>query len=185
MDHLLAAVRRIKIGSPLHPDTTMGSLIGKSHRDKVQSYVEYGRTLSSVEVAIGGHVPKGLEKGLEDGAFFEPTVLLNAPQESRLIQEEIFGPVLTVQTFDSEEEAMALLNGTPYGLSCSVFTRDIHRAQRFSRAADMGLVWINGWFLRDLHTAFGGMKRSGIGREGGQMSLDFFSEMKTISMASI
>lgn len=180
MEHLLGAVRAIRVGDPLAADTTMGSLIAKSHRDKVAGFVEHARTLNGIEIIAGGRIPPAFA---QQGAFYEPTVITGVAQNSRLIQEEIFGPVLTVQTFDTEDEALALLNDTPYGLSCSVFTRDIGRAQRMARQAKMGLVWINGWFLRDLHTAFGGMKRSGVGREGGQLSLDFFSEMKTISMA--
>lgn len=179
MHHLLKAVSEIRIGDPLAPETTMGSLISKTHRDKVMDYVEHARTLPGVEIVTGGRIPQGFERG----AYFAPTVVTGVAQTSRLVQEEIFGPVLTVQTFADETEALRLLNGTPYGLSCSVFTRDLGRAQRMARGAEMGLVWVNGWFLRDLHTAFGGMKRSGIGREGGQLSLDFFSEMKTVSFA--
>lgn len=179
VEGVLAAVRTIKIGDPLAPETTMGSLIARSHRDKVAAFVDHARSLAGVQVLTGGRIPAAFAKG----AYYEPTVIVGVAQNSRLIQEEIFGPVLTVQTFRDDDEALAMANGTPYGLSCSVFTRDIGRAQRVARQMRMGLVWINGWFLRDLHTAFGGMKRSGIGREGGQLSLDFFSEMKTISIA--
>ncbi len=173
-------VQAIRIGDPLDPKTTMGSLIAKSHRDKVQGFVEYAKQSKGLEIVTGGRIPEAHAKV---GAYFEPTVITGVPQDSRLIQEEIFGPVLTVQTFQGEDEALSLLNGTPYGLSCSVFTRDLPRAQRMARGARMGLVWVNTWFMRDLHTAFGGMKRSGVGREGGQLSLDFFSEMKTITYA--
>lgn len=174
-------VAAIKIGDPLDEATTMGSLIARSHREKVMSYVELARNDKSLTIAAGGKIPDGMARG----AFFQPTVITGVAQESALIQEEIFGPVLTVQTFKTFDEAMALLNGTRYGLSCSVWTRDIGRAQAAARAARMGLVWINSWFLRDLHAAFGGMKRSGLGREGGQLSLDFFSEMKTVTMPAI
>ncbi len=173
-------VQNIRIGDPLDAKTTMGSLIAKSHRDKVQGFVDYAKKSKGVEIVTGGRVPEAFAKL---GAYFEPTIVTGVPQDSRLIQEEVFGPLLTVQTFQGEDEALALLNGTPYGLSCSVFTRDLPRAQRMARGARMGLVWVNTWFMRDLHTAFGGMKRSGIGREGGQLSLDFFSEMKTITYA--
>ena len=179
IEKVLAAVSRIRVGDPLDPTTTMGSLVSRDHRDKVASYAAYAKAAAGVEVLCGGHVPANLPQG----AFFGPTVVTGVTQDSRLIQEEVFGPLLTVQIFDDESEALQLVNGTQYGLSCSVFTKDIDRAQRFARGARMGLVWINTWFSRDLHTAFGGMKRSGIGREGGQYSLDFFSELKTISMA--
>ncbi len=176
---VLAAVRTIRVGDPLAPTTTMGSLIAKSHRDKVASYVDLARATPGCDVLTGGHIPASLS---ERGAFYEPTVISGVAQDSRLIQEEIFGPVLTIQTFDGLDEAMALVNGTPYGLSCSVWSRDLQLARQAAQRARMGLVWINSWFLRDLHTAFGGMKRSGIGREGGQYSLDFFSELKTTVM---
>ena len=179
IDQLLVAVRSIKIGDPLDPMTTMGSLVSRDHRDKVEKYAAYAKSCPGVEILCGGKIPSDYRQG----AYFEPTVVTGVAQESRLIQEEVFGPVLTVQVFDSADEAQNMVNGTPYGLSCSVFTRDINKAQNFARSARMGLVWLNTWFSRDLHTAFGGMKRSGIGREGGQYSLDFFSEFKTISMA--
>jgi len=177
---VLAATKMIRIGDPLDIKTTMGSLICQDHRSKVSEFVDYARSQSGTEILCGGQVPDLLP----NGAFYEPTILAGMTQQSRLIQEEIFGPVLTVQVFDDEEEALAMLNGTRYGLSCSIYTRDIGRAQRMAKAARMGLVWINTWFVRDLHTAFGGMKRSGLGREGGQHSLDFFSEYKTITTAA-
>lgn len=171
-------VAAIRVGDPLDEQTTMGSLIARSHREKVSGFVEAARQDKSLTIATGGRIPAGLERG----AFYAPTVITGVAQESRLIQEEIFGPVLTVQTFRTFDEAMGLLNGTRYGLSCSIWTKDLARAQAAARAAKTGLVWINSWFVRDLHAAFGGMKRSGVGREGGQLSLDFFSDMKTVTM---
>jgi aminomuconate-semialdehyde/2-hydroxymuconate-6-semialdehyde dehydrogenase len=162
---------------PLDEATTMGSLIHKAHRSKVQSFVDYAKTLDGCEILCGGKIPEHLPHG----AYFEPTIITGVPQTSRLIQEEIFGPVLTVQTFESYEEAIAMLNGTNYGLSCSIWTKDPAKADRAAQDANTGLVWLNSWFLRNLHTAFGGMKRSGIGREGGRYSLEFYSELKTIS----
>ena len=179
IDKVKAAMRAIKVGDPLDPTTTMGSLVSREHRDRVAGFVDYARTCPGVEILVGGKIPQDHPRG----AYFEPTLIAGVDQSSRLIQEEVFGPVLTVQVFSDEDEAISLVNGTQYGLSCSVFTKDIDRAQRFARRVRMGLVWINTWFARDLHSAFGGMKRSGIGREGGQYSLDFFSEFKTISMA--
>jgi aminomuconate-semialdehyde/2-hydroxymuconate-6-semialdehyde dehydrogenase len=177
LDHIIAAVQQIKVGHPLAAGTTMGSLISGEHRAKVAGFVDYARTLSGCEILCGGKAPAGLP----DGAYFEPTVITGVPQESRLIQEEIFGPVLTIQTFETYDEAIALLNGTQYGLSCSVWTGSDATAERAAADADTGLVWLNSWFLRNLHTAFGGMKRSGIGREGGRYSLEFYSELKSIS----
>jgi aminomuconate-semialdehyde/2-hydroxymuconate-6-semialdehyde dehydrogenase len=178
---ILSEIKNIKIGDPLSEDTKLGSLVSREHRDRVMSYCDYARGLSGVDVVCGGKIPSGFTS---DTAFFEPTLMTGVPQESRLIQEEIFGPVLTVQTFKSIDDALALANGTKYGLSASVWTQDIDKAQFMASQLRMGLVWINSWFIRNLHTAFGGMKSSGVGREGGQYSLDFFSEMKTIGMAS-
>lgn len=180
---LLDKISAIKIGDPLADDTTMGALISNDHRDKVASFIDQVKTSGGGEILCGGKIPTDMPATLQAGAFFEPTVIAGVSQQSRLIQEEIFGPVLTIQTFKTLDEAIALTNGVPYGLSCSVFTRDTSTGQRFAKAVRMGMVWINGWFIRDLHTAFGGMKRSGIGREGGRYSLDFFSEHKTITTA--
>jgi aminomuconate-semialdehyde/2-hydroxymuconate-6-semialdehyde dehydrogenase len=173
-------VAQLRLGDPFDLSTTLGSLISFEHRDKVAAFVDEARSIKGIEILCGGKAPSHLPSG----AFYEPTIILGAKQDSRLIQEEIFGPVLTVQTFKTETEALELLNGTPYGLSCSIFTRDTARATRVTRAARFGLVWLNCWNVRDLHVAFGGMKRSGIGREGGQHSLDFFSEFKTVTVAS-
>lgn len=184
IERLLACVKQIRIGDPLEDATTMGSLIANDHRDKVAAFVDDARNSGAGEILCGGRIPAALGEKLAKGAFYEPTVIAGVAQNSRLIQEEIFGPVLTVQTFKTAEEAIALTSGVPYGLSCSVYTRDGALAQTFARSVRMGMVWINGWFIRDLHTAFGGMKRSGIGREGGRHSLDFFSEYKTITTAA-
>ncbi|MCX6118161.1 MAG: aldehyde dehydrogenase [Proteobacteria bacterium] len=172
---------QIKMGDPLDPSVTLGSLVNLEHRNKVASYVEYARKTKGHEVIVGGRIP---DRFPESSAYFEPTLIKVDSQASRLIQEEVFGPVLTVQTFNSLDQAIELVNGTKYGLSASVWTKDINKAQFVSGKLRMGLVWINSWFIRNLHTAFGGMKHSGVGREGGQYSLDFFSEMKTISQAN-
>ncbi len=177
IEYLLEAVAEINIGHPLQEQTTMGSLVSKEHRDKVAGFVAYAKTLPECEIICGGNIPEKQKKG----AYFEPTIILGVPQSSKLIQEEIFGPVLTVQTFSTYEEAMSMLNGTPYGLSCSIWTQNSDLADKAAGDADTGLVWINSWFLRNLNTAFGGTKRSGIGREGGRYSLEFFSELKCIS----
>jgi aminomuconate-semialdehyde/2-hydroxymuconate-6-semialdehyde dehydrogenase len=175
---LIDHARAIRMGDPLDPQTTMGSLIHKTHRERVHSYVGEALETPHVKLLCGGAFGPGR------GAYYQPTLLLDVDQKARIIQEEVFGPVATIQIFDGFDEALTLLNGTKYGLSCSVFTENIAKAQRFSRLARMGLVWINDWFLRDLHTAFGGMKHSGLGREGGEYSLDFYSEIKTISYGS-
>lgn len=172
---------KIKMGDPLAMDTTLGALCGVEHRNKVLGYIDYARTLPGVKIECGGSIPTGMSK---KGAWLEPTLITNVPQDSRLIQEEIFGPVLTVQTFKDFDDAIEKVNDTKYGLSCSVWTKDIDKANQAANKIRTGLVWVNCWFIRNLHTAFGGMKQSGVGREGGQYSLDFFSEMKTISVAN-
>jgi aminomuconate-semialdehyde/2-hydroxymuconate-6-semialdehyde dehydrogenase len=176
-----AELAKIKIGDPLDASTTLGALCGVEHRNKVKGFVDHARTIPGVKIEVGGQIPAHMPKA---GAWFEPTLITNVPQDSRLIQEEIFGPVLTVQTFKTFDEAIAMVNGTKYGLSCSVWTKDIDKANHAANKIRTGLVWINCWFIRNLHTAFGGMKQSGVGREGGQTSLDFFSEMKTICVAN-
>lgn len=181
IDIIKAEIAAIKIGDPLSEDTKLGSLIGVEHRNRVLGFIEYAKTLPGAKIECGGKIPAGFAA---TAAFLEPTLITGVPQDSRLIQEEIFGPVLTVQTFKSMNEALEMVNGTKYGLSCSIWTNDIAKAQYAAGKVRSGLVWINSWFIRNLHTAFGGMKHSGVGREGGQHSLDFFSELKTISMAN-
>lgn len=176
LEKVLSHVRKIKVGDPFNEETNMGALISQDHKQKVLSFIQQARE-NSESILIGGKEPEHLSKG----AFVNPTVISDVKQDSRLIQEEVFGPVLTVQTFESADEALTLLNGTKYGLSCSVWTSDMKIMSKVSREARMGLVWQNSWFLRNLHTAFGGMKSSGVGREGGEYSLDFFSELKTIT----
>jgi aminomuconate-semialdehyde/2-hydroxymuconate-6-semialdehyde dehydrogenase len=175
LERLQTAAARIVIGDPLDPQTTMGSLIHRQHRDRVAGFVNEALKQPGVSLLCGGKIPLG------HGAYYEPTIITGVRQQDRIVQEEVFGPVVTIQTFREFDEAMDMLNGTRFGLSCSIFTRDLSKAQQAARRARTGLVWINDWFLRDLHTAFGGMKHSGLGREGGDYSLDFYSEIKTIS----
>jgi aminomuconate-semialdehyde/2-hydroxymuconate-6-semialdehyde dehydrogenase len=177
VNRLAGLAKQIQPADPELPATTMGSLISRDHRAKVESYIQYARDLG-LKIYCGGSRP---HTRAEIGAFLMPTIIGEVPQDSRLIQEEVFGPVLTVQKFSTTQEALSLLNGTPYGLSCSVWTKDRQEFAQLQPRIRTGLVWLNSWFLRDLHTAFGGMKRSGIGREGGRFSLDFFSEYQTVS----
>lgn len=175
---LLEKMQSIVIGDPLDDKTTMGALISREHREKVAAYVEYAKT-AGLRIAAGGEVPQG---NLASGAFYLPTLITDVPQNSKLIQEEIFGPVLTLQTFQTVDEALNLVNGTAYGLSCSIWTKNMDTMSAMARGVRTGMVWGNTWFSRDLHAAFGGMKQSGLGREGGRYSLDFFSELKTTSL---
>ncbi len=166
------------IGKPYDKGTTTGPLISKNHRDKVLSYyrlaVEEGAT-----VVTGGGVPEfGDDK--DNGHYIEPTILTGLENDARCVQEEIFGPVCHITPFDDEAEVIKLVNDTDYGLAAAIWTSDLNRAHRVSRQIDTGVVWVNSWNLRDLHTPFGGMKLSGLGREGGIHSLNFYSEFTNI-----
>ncbi|MFG2196416.1 2-hydroxymuconic semialdehyde dehydrogenase [Streptomyces sp. NPDC048639] len=151
-----------------------GPMISAAHRSKVLSYYRLAVD-EGANVVAGGGVP-AFGDGRDSGFHVEPTVLTGLPQSARTVREEIFGPVCHVAPFDTEEEAVRLANDSPYGLAATVWTRDLSRAHRVAPRVEAGVVWVNCWNLRDLRTPFGGVKASGIGREGGEYSLDFFSE---------
>ncbi len=167
-------VRALRVGDPLDPDTRIGALVSEEHLHKVLSYVQLAREEGGT-VLCGGEriVPDGRCAG---GAFLTPAVIDGLSAQCRTNQEEIFGPVVTLLPFDSEDEALAIANATPYGLAASLWTRDLLRAHRVAGALEAGIVWVNCWMLRDLRTPFGGVKQSGIGREGGWEALRFFTE---------
>ncbi len=176
-----AKTEALKIGWPDEPGVFMGSLISHEHRDKVLAYyalaVQEGAT-----VVTGGGAPKfGDER--DNGAFVQPTIWTGLGDDARCVREEVFGPVCHIAPFDSEEEVIRKVNDTPYGLAGCVWTTNLSRAHRVSRQFHVGIVWINTWFSRDLRTPFGGSKLSGIGREGGRHSLDFYSETTNICVA--
>ena len=175
---LAARARALRVGDPYAPDTTMGPLISRSHREKVVSYYDLARS-EGATIVTGGGIPQ-FGNELDGGAFVEPTVLVGLPETARVMKEEIFGPVCHVTPFDSAEEAVALANDSRYGLAASVWTRDLTTAHRVARRLEAGIVWVNSWYLRDLRTPFGGLKLSGIGREGGVHSLNFYTEMTNI-----
>jgi aminomuconate-semialdehyde/2-hydroxymuconate-6-semialdehyde dehydrogenase len=175
---LVARARRMRIGDPLDPATELGALVSPEHLAKVTGYLELAAAEGGT-VHCGGRRPS-LARSLANGAFLEPAVVTGIAPASRVMQEEIFGPVVTVTPFDGEEEAIALANGTPFGLSASLWTRDLARAHRVAARIEAGTVWVNCWLLRDLRVPFGGVKASGIGREGGRDSLEFFTEAKNI-----
>ncbi len=167
-----------KIGLPEDADTKLGPVISKEHQAKVLSYyklaVEEGAT-----VVTGGGVP---DMGTEfaDGAWVQPTIWTGLPENARVIKEEIFGPCCHISPFDTEEEVLAKANDNVYGLATAIWTRDVSRAHRVAQKMKVGLSWVNSWFLRDLRTPFGGAKQSGIGREGGVHSLEFYTELKNV-----
>ena len=172
-----AKVAKLKVGDPFDSKTNVGAIVSKPHYEKILSYIKLAKDEGGTILTGGKSVfPKGHEKGL----FIRPTIITDLPQTCRTNQEEIFGPVVTVDTFKTEEEALEKANCTEYGLSATLWTSNLKRAHRFSRDLHAGIVWVNTWLLRDLRTPFGGVKNSGVGREGGFEALQFFTEPKNI-----
>ena len=177
-DKLAARVQQVRYGRPTERDTTYGPLISQEHRDKVLSY--YAQAVAQgATVVTGGGVPD-MPADLAGGSWIQPTIWTGAPPDAAILHEEIFGPCCHLAPFDDDDAVVRLVNATPYGLAASVWTQSLSRAHRFAAAIDVGVVWINSWFLRDLRTAFGGAKQSGIGREGGVHSLEFYTETKNV-----
>src|SRR5262252_6280671 len=177
VEALVQRVRTLKIGGP-YEGADLGPLISRSHRDKVLSYYRLAREEGG-EIVCGGGVPQ-LGDERDQGAFIEPTIVRGLSEQARCVREEIFGPICHVAPFDTEEQAVQLANDTRYGLAAAVWTSNLQRAHRVARQMEVGITWVNDWFLRDLRTPFGGVKLSGIGREGGVHSLAFFSEPMNI-----
>ncbi|MGP0061856.1 MAG: 5-carboxymethyl-2-hydroxymuconate semialdehyde dehydrogenase [Beijerinckiaceae bacterium] len=170
-------VRKIKVGHPLDPSTEIGPLIHPRHAEKVLRYADYARE-EGARVACGG------VRAMEGrGNYVMPTLYLDANMRMRIAQEEIFGPVLTMIPFEDEAEALAIANDVRYGLTGYIWTKDVGRAHRFARDLDAGMIWVNSENVRHLPTPFGGMKASGIGRDGGDYSFDFYMETKNIAIA--
>ena len=175
---LKAGAEQLKIGYPDEDGVNMGSLISHKHRDKVLGYfqlaLEEGATLVS-----GGGIPQ-FGDARDQGAYVQPTIWTDLPDHARCLREEVFGPVCHIAPFDTEDEVLHRVNDSAYGLATALWTRDLKRAHQLSRRFRVGMVWVNTWFLRDLRTPFGGTRLSGVGREGGRHSLDFYSEITTI-----
>lgn len=169
---------KIKIGYPMDEDVFMGPLVSKVHQQKVLSYYQLAKD-EGATILTGGGVPIFNDER-DKGCFIEPTIITGLDDNARVNQEEIFGPICHVSIFDDEDEVIERVNNTAYGLAASVWTENLSRAHRVSPQIDVGIVWVNTWFLRDLRTAFGGVKLSGIGREGGRHSLSFYSEPSNI-----
>ncbi len=177
---LVSAAGALQLGDPADAATTTGPLISRQHREKVLSYYEIART--DGRIVSGGTVPD-LGDRLNGGAWISPTVVTEVGQTSRLMQEEVFGPLCAVAPFDTEEQAIALANDTRYGLAAATWTTDLTRAHRVAAAMQVGISWVNTWFLRDLRSPFGGRGFSGIGREGGDYSLHFYTDPTNVCIA--
>jgi len=174
----VAKTKQLVVGNPLDDSTKIGAVVSKSHQEKILSYVELAKQEGGT-VLCGGHEIK-LEGELSGGYYIAPTIIEGLAHTCRTNQEEIFGPVVTITPFDTEEQALEMANSTRYGLASVVWTENLTRAHRIANNIHAGIVWINCWLLRDLRTPFGGVKDSGVGREGGFEALDFFTEPKNV-----
>jgi aminomuconate-semialdehyde/2-hydroxymuconate-6-semialdehyde dehydrogenase len=168
----------LKPGHPEEKGTSIGPLISQEHRDKVLAYYHRAK-VEGATIVTGGGVPE-MPGELADGAWVQPTIWTGLPETASVVREEIFGPCCHIAPFDEEEAAIAMTNDTEYGLSTTIWTRDLARAHRVAARVEVGITWVNSWFLRDLRTPFGGSKRSGIGREGGVHSLEFYTELRNV-----
>lgn len=177
-DAFVDRVRALRVGDPGAEATDLGAVVSKDHMEKVLAYIDLAQREGGRVLCGGQRVH--LDGALADGWYVAPTVIENLGPQCRTNQEEIFGPVVTLQPFDTEEEALSLANATPYGLASVVWTSDVKRTHRVARALQAGIVWVNCWMLRDLRTPFGGVKQSGVGREGGVDALRFFTEAKNV-----
>ena len=175
---LKAKAESFKLGDTGDHGVDFGPLVSLTHREKVLGYYAKAREAGAT-IVTGGGVP-GMPGALAEGAWVQPTIWTGLPESAAVIREEIFGPCCHIAPFDTEEEVIALANDTPYGLATTIWTQNLGTAHRVGRAIDVGICWINSWFLRDLRTSFGGAKQSGIGREGGVHSLEFYTELRNV-----
>ncbi|BAQ10978.1 betaine-aldehyde dehydrogenase [Bacillus sp. OxB-1] len=176
-----AAAEQLKVGDPQDTETKMGPLVSEEQYDKVMRYLEIAEE-ENATLITGGKRPE-LPEALKNGYYIAPTIYVHEDSNAKICQDEIFGPVVTIIPFETEEEALRIANNTEYGLNGVVWTENLQRAHRISHAVRAGTIWVNCWFVRDLRAPFGGFKKSGIGREGGHHSLEFFTEAKNICIA--
>jgi 5-carboxymethyl-2-hydroxymuconic-semialdehyde dehydrogenase len=174
LEKYAARAKNIVVGDPHDPKTQVGALVHPEHYNKVMSYVEIGK--SEARLIAGG----GRPEGLEEGNYVSPTVFADVKPDARIFQEEIFGPVVAITPFDSDEEALELANGVKYGLAAYIWTQNLTRAHNFSQNVEAGMVWLNSHNVRDLRTPFGGVKASGLGHEGGYRSIDFYTDQQAV-----
>jgi len=177
LERLIERTKTIRLGDPLDPDTHMGPLISEAQRAKVVGYIEAG-TREGATLAYGGGLPSG--PVFDKGAFIEPTIFSDVTDDMTIAREEIFGPVLSLLSFETEDEAIARANRTPFGLAAGVFTRDLARGHRVAGQLQAGICWINTYNLTPVEAPFGGVKQSGLGRENGRAAMEFYSQLKTV-----
>src|SRR5213596_129162 len=182
VNRFLVKASKLKGGDPLDEKTEQGAIVSKMQLDKVKFYVDLAQQEGG-KIALGGKMPESINDRCREGYFFKPTVITGLPVSCRTNREEIFGPVVTITPFDNEEEVIGYANDTEYGLASSVWTQNLSRAHRVAEKIHTGTVWVNCWLVRDLRVPFGGMKQSGVGREGGEEALRFFTEPKNICIA--
>ena len=178
VDALQQKAESYRAGWPTDKETTLGPLISRDHRQKVLSYYSLA-SQEGAQVITGGGIPE-FGDARDNGSYVQPTIFTGLPESARCVKEEIFGPVCHIAPFDSEDEAIAMANDTRYGLAAAIWTSNVSRAHRVARQMNVGITWVNCWFLRDLRTPFGGVGLSGIGREGGMHSLNFYSELNNV-----
>lgn len=177
-EEFIARVKKLKVGDPLDETSKQGAVVSNMHFDKVLSCIDLAKEEGG-KVLLGGNVVK-LEGRCANGLFIEPTIIEGLGANCRTNMEEIFGPVVTLQSFKTEEEALILANTSDYGLAATIWTQDVSRANKMAAKVHSGIIWVNCWLLRDLRTPFGGFKNSGVGREGGWDALRFFTEPKNV-----
>ncbi|WP_067935930.1 aldehyde dehydrogenase [Alicyclobacillus kakegawensis] len=166
---------KLRVGDPFDPATDVGALVSEEHLARVEGFIERA-VAQGCRILLGGKRPAHMQRGY----YLEPTIIVDVDESCEIVRQEVFGPVVTIQPFDTEEEVIAIANDTHYGLSATIWTTNLKRAHRVAGELEAGIIWINTWFLRDLRTPFGGMKESGIGREGGVHSFEFYSELKNV-----
>jgi len=177
---LVVEVLKMKVGDPLHAETRVGAIVSKPHFEKVLGYIELAKSEGATVLCGGGALQP---EGFEGGYYIAPTILEGLSFDAQCNREEIFGPVITITPFDTVEEVLAMANATEYGLAATVWTQHLTRAHQVAAQLQMGIVWINCWLLRDLRTPFGGVKSSGVGREGGWEAMRFFTEVKNVCVS--
>ncbi|MFL6527362.1 MAG: aldehyde dehydrogenase [Chthoniobacterales bacterium] len=182
VDGFVDKTSKLRVGDPLDPATDQGAIVSRTQLEKVKFYIDLAQQEGG-KIVLGGKSPEAINERCRDGYFLQPTIITGLPPSCRTNREEIFGPVVSITPFDKEEEAVSYANDCDYGLASSIWTTNLSRAHRVAEQIHTGTVWINCWLLRDLRVPFGGMKQSGVGREGGNEALRFFTESKNVCIA--